>query len=83
MNTMPTNKRDFEMMCAAMIMAQVAAKDGVNYPANIAQDRAQELADALDRRGFFAESGSTERYRTPQPRRQQMPAMQEMVVEER
>jgi hypothetical protein len=83
MNTMPTTKREFEMMCAAMIMANMSAKDGVNYPSNIAQDRAQELADALDRRGFFAEGATTERYRTPQPRRQQMPVMQEMVVEER
>lgn len=77
-------KREFEMHCAAMIMAQAAVKDGTNYPANIAQDRAQELADALERRGFFAEEseGKTERYRTPQPRRQQ-PAVQEMMVEER
>lgn len=82
---MPKTKKEFEMLTTMLIMSQLSSKDGVAFPSNVAQDRAQELADALDKRGFFSEAGTADRYRAPQPRRQNVSNMQQdmLVVDER
>lgn len=80
-----TNKKQFELFAAAMALGGLVQKDGHTFRANLAQDEAQQLTEAMANRGFFdgAEDDDAKRYKPPVQRaRNNQPQIQndEMIV---
>ena len=73
-------KQEFEMYTAAKILATIAGKDGMTHKTLVAQDLAQELADAFDRRHFFDGQETPARYNRPKGQQQQQQQMMPVVV---
>jgi hypothetical protein len=81
-----TDKKQFELFAAAQCLVGLMSKDGHAFRSNLAQDEAQQLTEALAKRGFFDKtSEDAQRYKSPVPRRQNVNQVQQdmIVVDDR